>query len=335
MGFCAGLKKGNHTATVYVQSTPGFEGSDCLTGWSDYPSGKGQNWLLDAREISETSRVVGVTGYGPEDAIVGDAVKPIKGRAHSFTKTSSSTVLKLVYQDNMQSVGGCWYELFIDGRSCTSGPIRAFRSDPNNRFHQIVGYCQNVPSGKHIIEVKVIGNNRESRCTTGFKDIPQGSGASWTIFAEEVQGACTPIKTTPNLRGASSDAPNAWDADTKSVFSAGQTEALIRQQLVERLEVFVAGGTDADLAASTIVGLDALGREIRLASLQIEDMECDGSFSSRTPPATGQCALQRNRLSRDSRHQTVPSANRRFHHSGRHIIFPSSDAGVAAPNQDH
>ena len=94
-GFCDGLKQGEHrlevhtyantsstclymaalwlsmaTAVlkprlmpqVFVSPTPGFEGSSCITGWSNMPSGQGQNWLLEARELpTAKSFVYGIT----------------------------------------------------------------------------------------------------------------------------------------------------------------------------------------------------------------------------------------------------------------------------------
>jgi hypothetical protein len=249
-GFCDGLKQGEHRLEVFVSPTPGFEGSSCITGWSNMPSGQGQNWLLEARELpTAKSFVYGITA------------KTHITRTLNIEKSSSSSTLRLAYMDNLRATKGCWFSILVDGRECSS-PVKAYRADPNNRFHQILGYCTGVTAGKHIITVKATKLAADSQCSFGFKD--SNGGSSWTLSAEEVANPCVPVKITHTNGGA-----GAWDGSLSTAFKApGVTNGFFHSTMIERIEVRT-GDLDPDTRHSTqLKGIDAAGRETVLGTLK-------------------------------------------------------------------
>ena len=218
VGFCDQLAKGKHTMKVWVSQL--HAGSDCYTGcviafcfwggfgatvlmdcmqrmyalvhcrWNDSPKGKGASWVLDAREIPMVSLVHGITRHGQPDS---RDTGFIHGREVTFTKKESSSKLRLLYEDTLRVHGShksCFWEIRIDGKSCSSGVIRqdehvAGTENPH-RFHTIIGYCEKIPAGEHKMSVYVGQIAAGSDCHTGYVAYTAFDSVKWVRHARSV-----------------------------------------------------------------------------------------------------------------------------------------------------
>jgi len=179
IGFCDGISAGKRRMQIMVGQTPGYSGSDCYTGWQ-----ASSTWLMDAREVPQNSVVYGLTGHAGND---GRDSGYVSGRTLVINKKSSSSRLRLTYQDNFRVYGSgkaCYWEIRVDGKSCSTGRIRGDKhvsgSENTHRFHAIIGYCKNVGKGTRKIQAYVGQINGGADCYTGWN-----SGSSWTLAAEE------------------------------------------------------------------------------------------------------------------------------------------------------
>ncbi len=116
-------------------------------------------------------------------------------RFMNFSKKQDGTVLRIAYEDVFRVTGmvkACRWEVLLDGKSCTSdAPLLDFYSGVSaikTAQKRIIGYCENVPAGMHMVSVKgepVPGKKifERSVCSTGAE------GYKWSIEVLEVNTA--------------------------------------------------------------------------------------------------------------------------------------------------
>ncbi|CAK9050312.1 unnamed protein product [Durusdinium trenchii] len=163
-GYCKGVGKGEHTVSVHVRPTPGYEAAyrhDAFTGWQGWGSG-GASWHLEAQEVPEDypfyHYVEGRLADGRDGGVV-------NGRVLNFNKQLADSRLRLFYSDNLRihgrphKSGACRWHLRIDGQMCGSGAITGdvYGHAPDNvhRQRSFMGYCDNVPAGQHKVDVHI------------------------------------------------------------------------------------------------------------------------------------------------------------------------------------
>jgi len=189
MGYCRNIRKGWHTAQVYVSPTPGYR-ADCYTGWYSQQT----SWTLEATEVPANSRKKGlsfVTKYTGGD---GRDHGWVNHRILRFFKNQGGTAMRLTYNDNLRTHargGGhsCRWNLMVDNRHCPSGNIGGdayiWGAANNHRPRVITGYCSGLKRGWHHLRVFVqqTPGYRGSDCYTGWYT----QQTSWTLEAEEIR----------------------------------------------------------------------------------------------------------------------------------------------------
>jgi hypothetical protein len=174
IGTCPGLSVGAHTMTIYLWRS---SGADCYTGWS--ASGERDAYFMEAEEINPkgqfTSKMFNVGDDGRDGGT-------LNGVNLGFDKRSADTHLRITWSTNLRTRahnnrGGveCYWELRIDGKSCPA-PSKigaSMHSQHNDNDHipvSIVGWCQKIKTGPHILTVFISRNGGNADCYTGWNN---------------------------------------------------------------------------------------------------------------------------------------------------------------------
>ena len=163
VGWCQGIKKGQHTITVVV--SPGNTNSDCHTGWNS-------NDYMEVWEPTpqEQSMMTYMQKVGTDNG--SDQSKSVL--ASSFTKKSSSSSVRILYYDNLRVIGHaqwCRWEVKVDGKSCPAGSVFTRAGDNDYYPATILGECPGLDEGKHNINVALTSSSGAD-CFTGRTPSP-------------------------------------------------------------------------------------------------------------------------------------------------------------------
>ena len=167
VGWCQGIKRGPHEIAVMV--TSGDANHDCYTGW-------GSSEYMEVWEPTpqEQSMMTYMQKVGTDNG--SDSSSSVL--AHSFTKVSGATNLRILYYDNLRVKGAdqwCRWEVKVDGKSCTvplAGSVYTKVGDNDHYPATIVGECPGVAAGKHNINIAV-SRSSKADCHTGWTPDPK------------------------------------------------------------------------------------------------------------------------------------------------------------------
>ena len=171
VGTCSGISAGSHTMTIALTNNGG---ADCYTGWSATAR---DAFFMEALELNPTGQITTVIRKLASD---GRDSGVVNGRTLEFVKRADNSDLRITWATNLRArasnnKGGaiCNWELRIDGRSCTKpskiGVSMHSQHDDNDHIPvEVVGWCEGITKGRHIITVVVSTGNDNSDCLTGW-----------------------------------------------------------------------------------------------------------------------------------------------------------------------
>jgi hypothetical protein len=172
IGTCAKISAGTHTMTIQLWRSGG---ADCYTGWS--ASGARDAFFMEAEEINPAGQFTHKMFTVGDDGRDGGR---LSGVHLKFDKRTDPGHLRITWATNLRTRahnnrGGvvCYWELQIDGKSCTK-PSKigaSMHSQNNDNDHvpiAITGWCQGIKKGPHTLSVYVSRNGGNADCYTGW-----------------------------------------------------------------------------------------------------------------------------------------------------------------------
>merc|ERR1719189_1661658 len=196
IGYCKGITAGKHKVEAGVQSG----GHDCYTGWEN-------SFLMEVREVSLETLPANFN----KDKNIGSGIymfhragNNVDGRDNGYInyrvltfdkqKSKDETLLRIMYSDNLRVHGHgkwCKWELRVDEKPCAQnlqGTKYVVRSQNDHSSQLILGYCNGIEAGRHVLRVHVRGNSAD--CYTGWDRQSQGSFVLETmeIGVSSIQG---------------------------------------------------------------------------------------------------------------------------------------------------